>query len=271
MSYFQIDFDLKQIPIDILFAFLSDFEILGTEESPDFLIAYTDDHKVLMELKDAIERKAWQKHVKLKTLKPQNWNKTWEENFDPVFVDEFCQILAEFHTPKTGFQHSIQIQPKMAFGTGHHETTYMMIQMMAALDLKGASVFDFGCGTGILAILAEYLGAARILGLDNDPIAISNANENALLNKTLNTQWQCGLLEELKVEKFDFILANINRNVLLDVSSQIGNYLTENGQLILSGILEQDKQIIINNYEREGFKMNSCRQKGEWMCLHFTL
>ncbi|MDE3254265.1 MAG: 50S ribosomal protein L11 methyltransferase, partial [Bacteroidota bacterium] len=164
-----------------LIAELSQIGFDGFEESADQLTAYIDlEHFEEKEL-NIILNKYDLKYSK-SILNKQNWNQLWESNFEPVQVDDFVGVRADFHPPFVDVQHELIITPKMSFGTGHHATTYLVMQLMRDLDFTGARVFDFGTGTGILAILAEKLGASRVLAVDNDDWCIRNAAENILVN-----------------------------------------------------------------------------------------
>lgn len=197
----------------------------------------------------------------------ENWNKVWESNFEPVVVDDICCIKADFHdiNPKT--RYAITINPKMAFGTGHHETTYMMIAAMNKLDLAGKSVFDFGCGTGILAILAEQMGAKSIYGVDYDQVAVDNAIENKNSNGMQRCQFQLNDSVSIPENKYDIILANINRKVLLDNAEILSLVLDQKGCLLLSGILKEDEELVTARYEANGFKTKNILRRGEWLCI----
>jgi ribosomal protein L11 methyltransferase len=177
------------------------------------------------------------------SIPEQNWNAVWESNFEPVVVDDFCAVRADFHQPIKNVQHEIIITPKMSFGTGHHATTYMMIEQMSNIDFTKKRVFDFGTGTGILAILAQKLGAASITASDNDEWSIENAEENFQKNDVHSIILYRS--SAIPKDSFDIILANINRNVLSEYASALVNILSPNGVLLVSGILKEDEKIIV--------------------------
>lgn len=207
----------------------------------------------------------------IEEIKPRNWNEEWEQNFEPVDVDDFCTIRADFHPPAPSFQHTLLLQPKMAFGTGHHETTYMMIDRMRRLDWAGKSTFDYGCGTGILAILAKKLGAGPTLAIDIEEESFSNTLENAAKNQVqIDAVAQATLVDVHSDQQFDIILANINRNVLLDSSKQLAQLLGPKGNLLVSGVLLADGDLVTDRYIQDGFQLIHSEQRGEWLCLHFT-
>ncbi|HEY6899702.1 MAG TPA: 50S ribosomal protein L11 methyltransferase [Puia sp.] len=198
-------------------------------------------------------------------IREKNWNEEWEKNFEPVVVDGFCAIRAHFHAPIPGVEHELVITPKMSFGTGHHATTYMMIQAMQQLDFRGRRVFDFGTGTGVLAILAERLGAAEVIATDIDDWSIENAGENIANNG-------CSRIRVLKSEgvpegPFDIILANINKHVILTQLRELGQQLKDGGVIILSGLLDSDFKDIENEAVRNNISVSNRMTKGSWICL----
>jgi ribosomal protein L11 methyltransferase len=189
-------------------------------------------------------------------LIPQkNWNEVWESNFEPIEISDKIFVRATFHQPKPEFPYEIVIDPKMAFGTGHHQTTSMMLELMLENDFENKKVLDMGCGTGILAIMAAKLGAAEITAIDYDPICYTSTIENSQLNNINNIKTICGSKEVIPHEKFDTVLANINRNILLD---QIKNYdeaLKPGGEIYLSGFYETpDLDIIIEAAGKYGLR-----------------
>ena len=198
-----------------------------------------------------------------------NWNQEWESYFEPVLVDDFCQVRATFHQPQTGFKYDLLINPQMSFGTGHHQTTYLCIKALKQLDLANKSVFDYGCGTGILAILTALMGAKSISGIDIDEWAINNSVENAELN---NVKWDLikqAKLEEVKPKPYDLILANINRNVLLDSAKALATFAHQNTYLITSGYLSQDAKSIELGFEAVGFKLRERLELENWVMQAF--
>lgn len=204
-------------------------------------------------------------------LAETNWNALWESNFQPVFVDDFLYIRADFHEPSTGFEHELVITPKMSFGTGHHATTWLMVQTMRQLDFQGRSVFDFGTGTGILAILAARLGAERVWAIDNDSNSIENSGENVSRNAVNNIELALADTFTAVGEQFDIILANINKNVILDHLSALAARLRKDGTLLLSGLLGTDEDDIRLAASIHGLAIVERREKDNWLCLRATL
>ena len=203
----------------------------------------------------------------LQRIEERNWNEEWEKNFQPVIVDDFCAIRAHFHAPIPGVEHELVITPKMSFGTGHHATTYMMIEAMRGIDMRGKRVLDFGTGTGVLAILAERLGAAGVVAIDNDDWSIENALENVANNG-------CRRIEVLKKDTvatvegpFDVILANINKHVILKQLCDLGQHLKDDGVILLSGLLIDDAEDIDNEAAKNKLSVSVRMTKGSWICL----
>jgi ribosomal protein L11 methyltransferase len=202
-------------------------------------------------------------------IEETNWNEVWESNFQPLIINDFVAIRAVFHQPIEGAQHEIIITPKMSFGTGHHATTYMMILRMREIDFNGKTVFDFGTGTGVLAILAEKSGAAKIIAIDNDDWSIANAAENIQQN-------DCHHIQLLKTSspgmnrQFDIILANINKNVILDHFSILIKQLAPGGILLLSGLLDGDETAIFQAANQHNMKITKDLSQNNWICLSVT-
>jgi ribosomal protein L11 methyltransferase len=210
----------------------------------------------------------YQLQYETEEIAPQNWNAVWESNFSPVIVDDFVGIRASFHEPLQNVQHEIVITPKMSFGTGHHATTHLMMQQMRKLSFPGKSVFDFGTGTGVLAILAHRLGARSIYANDIDEWSILNARENFEQNHAGAIRLVQSDTADMN-EQFDIILANINRNVLLDNMKYLSAQLNTEGQLVLSGILEDDLPAIQKTAEQHQLSLVETNMRGNWLCLNF--
>lgn len=250
---------------EILIAQLAEMGYEGFEEGVNYISAYiTEDQYHEQDLVDLTAGMAiaFTKEVIL----PRNWNEEWEQNFQPVIIDSFCAIRAHFHAPASGVEHEIIITPKMSFGTGHHATTYLMIQSMEALSFAGKKVLDFGTGTGVLAILAEKLNAAAITAIDNDEWSITNAAENISLNHCTNISLQAS--DSLRMsDTFDVILANINKHVLLANMAGIKQHLTQGGVVLMSGLLTGDKSDIEKAALAENLLIFGEKEKDNWLCL----
>ena len=203
-------------------------------------------------------------------IKEENWNAVWESNFEPVRVGDFVGIRANFHPsfdPKV--QYEIQITPKMSFGTGHHATTFTVMQLMENLDFRGKSVYDFGTGTGILAILAEMLGASEVLAVDNDPWCIENSEENLQANGSSMITIQL-VDAAFQPRDFDIIIANVNRHIIeanLEALTQVSN---SNSTLILSGLLIEDQYDIISLAQKNNWQFIQSQPLDGWVSLLFN-
>ncbi len=187
----------------------------------------------------------YQIDYKVEDIEEQNWNVLWESNFNPIVVDDQVYVRATFHESKPQYQYEIVIDPKMSFGTGHHQTTSMMLSFIIENDFTQKDVLDMGCGTGILGILASKRGASSVVAIDFDPICVDSVVENRDLNNVSNIEARLGSKEVIGTQLFDTILANINRNILLDQLDSYANVLKTGGELYLSGFYEdQDLDIL---------------------------
>ena len=208
---------------------------------------------------------------KVEEIENQNWNKLWESNFNPIEVGGQCYVRATFHESKPDFPYEIIIDPKMSFGTGHHQTTSMMLQYILENDFEGKYVLDMGCGTGILAILASKKGAKAVLAVDYDEICVESVAENSGLNHVDNIEAVCGSFEVLKDRLFDTILANINRNILLEQLPQYALSINKNGELYLSGFYEQEDLTMLRDAaESLGFEFISKKVLNNWCAAKFV-
>jgi ribosomal protein L11 methyltransferase len=195
----------------------------------------------------------------------------WESNFEPIEIGKQIFVRATFHQPKPEFPYEIVIDPKMAFGTGHHQTTSMMLELMLENDFATKKVLDMGCGTGILAIMGSKLGAEAITAIDYDPVCYASAIENAQLNNVENITALCGSKEVIPNETFDTILANINRNILLDQMESYGKVLKADGEIYFSGFYETpDLDIITEEARKYGLKYISHKRNKDWVAAKFV-
>lgn len=251
---------------EVLIALLGELGYEGFQQEEDLLRGYVAeavfDPGALTEV-----LKPFGLSYEKRKLAERNWNEEWEKNFQPVVVDDFCAIRAHFHAPIPGVAHELLITPKMSFGTGHHATTFMMIQAMRDTDLGGKRVLDFGTGTGVLAILAEKLGAAEVLAIDYDDWSIANAEENIEANGCKRVVLrQMDSLETLE-NKFDILLANLNKQVILTGMGAMGQHLGEGGVILLSGLLEDDYKDIENESVKHDLQISTRMTRGAWICV----
>ncbi|TYP73541.1 50S ribosomal protein L11 methyltransferase [Aquimarina intermedia] len=199
-----------------------------------------------------------------------NWNIEWEKNFDPILVDDICSVRAPFHK-QPDVKYDILIEPKMSFGTGHHETTHMMIQHILENGFENKTVLDMGCGTGVLAILAEMRGAIAVDAIDIDNWCYVNTMENVTRNLAKKVQVFEGDASLLTGRNYDIIIANINRNILLEDIATYSKCLNTNGQLFLSGFYEEDLEIINAACERNKLKFISSKKRNNWIAASYLL
>lgn len=206
-----------------------------------------------------------------KDIEDKNWNEEWEKNyFQPLIIDNKCIIQSTFHNAPTTFEYNIFIDPKMAFGTGHHQTTELMIREILKEDFCGKSVLDMGTGTAILAILASMRGANPITAIDIDKWAYDNAMENLSLNKINNVDVQIGGAELLGKQSYDIILANINRNILLNDIYIYASILKTGGALFMSGFYTEDIQAITDECNKYNLTFKHNTEKDNWVSVKFT-
>ena len=250
---------------EMLIALLDSVGFDAFEEKEDQLIACIPEsnfdevsvREVLMPLSINYEREV---------CAPRNWNAEWEQQYQPVIVDDFAAIRAHFHEPVTTVQYEIVITPKMSFGTGHHATTRQMMLAMKAIDFKGKKVFDYGTGTGVLAILASMLGANHIVAMDIDDWCIENTTENLERNQISNV----GVLQGEQPpegEQYDVLLANINRHILLEQMSNMSAVLKSGAFLLMSGFYEEDIPMLEES--AENYQLNKVTQsvQDKWACV----
>lgn len=250
---------------DVMIARLAAAGADGFEEDKQYLKVFVDACRPEVEMIEQLIQHNDLKYFK-SNIKDQNWNALWESDFIPVTIDNFCCIRAGFHPPNPSVKHDIIITPKMSFGTGHHATTTLMIRAMEKLNFTGKAVFDFGTGTGILAILAEKCGASAVTAIDNDEWAIRNATENFNINNCRNV-----LIfkqeEFFENNEYDIILANINRNIIMQQLRNIPQHLVKNGVVLLSGLLAGDEKLIVEEATRSGLVLIEKKAMGGWICL----
>jgi len=249
---------------DIFIAKLAVEGFEGFVETENGFIAYTDRDLNPEEILSTIEAEY---NYTVKEIYPENWNKKWEEQIKPIEIEDFIYIKTSFHQEKD-LPLVITIDPKMSFGTGHHETTYLMIQQMMDLSFKNKTILDMGSGTGVLAILASYFGAKDIYAVDNDHWAYENMLENFKKNHVEKINAYFGDASLLKdFPEFDIILANINRNILLNDMKQYISKLKSGGNLILSGFYQEDIPLLLDETQKNGMIFENQKIKNNWVSL----
>ncbi len=204
-----------------------------------------------------------------KSMENKNWNEEWEKNYEPVLIAGKCYVRAPFHPSRPDADYEITIEPKMAFGTAHHETTQLVAGWMTELNLTGLTVLDMGCGTGVLAILANKMGASNVMGIDNDEWAERNAVENFRLNRVTNGDVVLGDARDIATERYDLILANINRNILLNDMAHYAAGLKPGARIIFSGFYDDDSKAITGAAESSGLQFLGARSLNKWAAMLF--
>lgn len=266
LNYFQIAILIPQNENrELLIAALSEVGVEGFEEEETSLKAFVSEADYQADAVAAILQEFGLTST-LETIAPTNWNAQWEADFEPVIINDFCTIRAHFHSLPITTQHEVIITPKMSFGTGHHATTHLMVAQMQDIDFKDKTVFDFGTGTGVLAILAEILGAKRIVAIDNDEWSFENTLENIGLNHCHNISVSMDSIESI-AESFDIILANINRHILLAYMPQMLAMLQKGGTLLMSGLLTEDETMVCEAALAAGFELQGVYTRHNWISI----
>ncbi|RTQ53448.1 50S ribosomal protein L11 methyltransferase [Hymenobacter gummosus] len=277
MDFIELRVTAPEDLSEILIAELGQLSFDTFEENEQGFCAYTTEDAFDKDATQAIIDKyqhwpAGMPVAEHRVITRQNWNTEWEKNFEPLVIGEQVSVRAPFHEPRPDLPYDIVIMPRMSFGTGHHNTTALMIENQLTVDHQGKRVLDMGCGTGILAIMAVHLGADYVLAVDVEPWTAENAADNALENNVQDkVEARLGDITALEGEApFDLILANINRNVLLDDMAAYYGYLQPGGPIIFSGFYEEDLHLIREAAEREGFRYQSHRVQNHWVSAIFT-
>ncbi len=271
-EYLELDICFAEMPVhehELILALLSHYGFEGFREELGRILAYIpedsyheEDFQAFIDRHGLYEKI---ESIEARSIPDQNWNEIWESEYQAVRVTSNCYVRAPFHPSPGKVDYDIVISPKMSFGTAHHETTRGMLQMMLTMDFQGKAVLDLGCGTGILAILAEKMGAKTILALDNDPWAYRNTLENIALNDCLSIEVLQAELSFISNKTFDVILANINLNSLLGVMDQFPVRLRSGGILMLSGFFSDGLQRINSAAGRNGLDFVVKQVMNNWL------
>ncbi len=268
--YYEFNFKINPVQpwSEILMAELIEIGFDSFTEEQDGILAYLQkellDENALKSL-SILENEAVKISYDYVEMPNINWNEEWEKNFSPINVEDKVLIRAEFHDSNPNM-HEIVIQPKMSFGTGHHPTTHLMIQQMLEMDFLGKKVLDMGCGTSVLAIFAKQKGAKDVLAIDIDEWSVENSKENSQRNG-VELRIELGTAENLGKEKFDIILANINRNILISDIPTYAKDLENGGELLLSGLCFFDVDDILEVCYAQKLKLKNKQQREEWCSL----
>lgn len=269
---YHFSIDPKAIGSEILIAELGELPFESFTESETGIVAYIQKQfwfETILEEVQILSNPEFKITYKVEEIEQVNWNEEWEKNFEAIDVDGNCHVRAPFH-PKTEAQYDIVIEPKMSFGTGHHETTHMMIQHLLETDVTNKKTLDMGCGTAILAILAEMKGAQPIDAIDIDNWCYQNSIENAERNNCKTISVYEGDASLLRDKKYDLIIANINRNILLNDMQSYVDCLNQNGILLLSGFYTEDIPYIDASCTEKGLTFVKKIERNNWVSLKYV-
>jgi ribosomal protein L11 methyltransferase len=271
-NYIETRLTLNPEYIEILMAELAEIGYESFVESNDGISAYIPETEFDLEaLRQLVERYQPLTEIGLEyeQLETKNWNEEWERNYQPIEVAGKIRVRASYHTPDPSFEYDIVIDPKMSFGTGHHETTTLVMEQQLSLDQRDKSVLDVGSGTGILAILAEKLGATRLTAFDIEEWAYLNAVENAAMNGCTHIHVFQGTIADCPPDTYDIVLANINRNILLQEIPTYVSFLAPGGTLMVSGFYEFDIADIVQKAEEVHLRLVTQKTLNQWAVLRF--
>lgn len=252
---------------DILISELADIGFESFVDIPNGFQGYIRTEEFDLEaFKKCLADNNYSSDYKIKNIPSQNWNALWESQFEPIEIGKDVYIRAPFHDSAASFKYELIVEPKMSFGTGHHSTTRLMCQAMLESEVKGLKICDMGCGTGILGILAMKMGASEVTAIDIEFWAYENSIENASRNGVEMEVIEGGA-EKLEGKRFDAMLANINRNILINDFDKYAQSLTADGWILLSGFLETDVDAIIKKGREQGFEHVKTYLEDHWRCI----
>ncbi len=270
-GYWLIRIDGTPEQVEIFVALTSEMGFEGYEMVHDGCEAYTSvdtaDRDFFVQLQNLTGRL----NLRMKThfLAARNWNASWEAHFEPIVVEGRMLVKAPFHTVKESYPYTLIIKPRMAFGTGHHETTYMMLHSIMDFPWAGQSVLDYGSGTAILSVAARMMGSGKVTAVDIQPEALANAQEHIRLNEIDGVELYTGDLSVVPPILYEVILANINRKVILETLPDLYDLLSPEGTLFVSGILKSDSKLVLRRARDAGFHLLSRMERGNWICCQF--
>ncbi len=274
MNYIEVKLNINPEFSDIFMAELGEIGYETFTEEAEGLNAYiTEDLFSEENLDEIMERYLAMTPISYSysTLEKKNWNEEWEKNYEPILAaNGRVRVRANFHEPDPNIQYELLINPKMSFGTGHHETTSMVLSLQMEIDHQAKKVLDVGCGTGILAIFASKLGASEVAGFDIEEWAAENSRENVQLNACENVVIRQGTIEDEPADQYDIILANINRNILMrDIPKYVEFMKAAPSKLIVSGFYQHDIEDIEKVANESGLVKTHTENKNNWAAVIF--
>lgn len=274
MNYIEVKLNINPEFSDIFMAELGEIGYETFTEEAEGLNAYiTEDLFSEENLDEIMERYLAMTPISYSysTLEKKNWNEEWEKNYEPILAaNGRVRVRANFHEPDPNIQYELLINPKMSFGTGHHETTSMVLSLQMEIDHQAKKVLDVGCGTGILAIFASKLGASEVAGFDIEEWAAENSRENVQLNACDNVVIRQGTIEDEPADQYDIILANINRNILMrDIPKYVEFMKPAPSKLIVSGFYQHDIEDIEKVANESGLTKTHTENKNNWAAVIF--
>lgn len=277
MNYLEIQMSVlpqEDYVMDVLASYLGEIGFESFEQTESGMIAYVQHDLFDRDVFESLCRNfpySTDIQYEIVDIEQVNWNEEWEKHyFEPIIIGEECVIHSTFHTDIPVVKYDIVIDPKMSFGTGHHETTSLMIEELLKMTLQGKSVLDMGCGTAVLAILASMRGASRVTAIDIDPWCVENSAENIVKNHVADIEIVLGGAEQLSGRQFEIILANINRNILLADMQKYSTALSAGGVLYISGFYTEDIPVLITEANLQGLSFVDTHQKNNWALLQLV-
>ena len=271
-EYIQVNLSVARDDYDTAIAVLSEIDYYGFEEDPAVLKAFVlskdySDSRLAETLATYFPSQEITREVEY--IKAKDWNAEWEKNFHSVAVRDFCEVHPPHRDADPKMKHHVMVAPKMAFGTGHHATTWLVIDQCESLDFQGKRVLDMGCGTGVLGLLAKMLGAKEVTCIDFDPWSVENTLENARLNNEDGLEVLLGDASAIPSTCYDILLANINRNVLMADRDRYIAAMNPGGTLVISGFYDFDEAKLLAHFGQAGLKHVGRKEKDQWVMLAF--
>ncbi len=269
-QYTEVAIPLLDERKDIIIARLTELGYDGIWDKGNELVAYiVKDQFEHKQLYDMLAEYNMENSFSVQDMAQKNWNEEWEKNYDPILVDDRVFVRSPFHDTNPNVDYEVVIQPQMSFGTGHHETTQLMIEMMLTMDLNNSTVLDMGTGTGVLAFLARKMGAIQADGIDYDRNSVENAIDNLKYNEGADVTFLEGSFEAIPDKKYDVVLSNITKNINVSLLPHLANHVSTGGELVLAGFLNFDMKEVNQLVTELGFTLERNISKGDWECLMY--